>query len=277
MGMHRSGTSILARSLSGLGLFLGFRLQRNHEAILFRRYNDHLFTLSGARWDQPGPARVLEEPEGLGGALAPRLEEAVSSYQSLSYLGPARYLKYRGLPGISEPWGWKDPRNTFLLGLWLRVFPGARVIHLVRHGVDVAASLRRRHQDRFTLYETASLKAVASMRSPPNPAASLRCATLHGGFTLWQDYLAQGRAALDRLLPEERALELRFETLALEPEDTLRRAAEFSGLEVSPRQLRTAAGEIRGERAQPWREDPELLGFAREVRVDLEAEGYGDS
>jgi len=275
MGMHRSGTTLLARSLSGLGVFLGSRRQRNEEAVLFRRYNDHLFALAGARWDHPGPARIWEENEGPGTVLAERLRQATSSYQAYAFLGPARYLKYKGLNRISQPWGWKDPRNTYLLDFWLRVFPHARVIHMTRHGVDVAASLRRRHEDRFRIYRRSSLKGIASLKSPPNPAASLRCATLQGGFTLWQEYLTQGRRVLDRLSLGDRAIEIRFEALAAEPEKSLRGIASFAGLDPDPGRLADLAREISPERSQAWRKDPELRTFAVEVQTSLEAQGYG--
>jgi hypothetical protein len=46
-------------------------------------------------------------------------------------------------------WGWKDPRNSITLPVWLKLFPDARVIHIVRNGVDVAESLYRRQQRGF--------------------------------------------------------------------------------------------------------------------------------
>jgi len=274
MGMHRSGTSILARSLSRLGLFLGARVQRNEEAILFRRYNDHLFTLAGARWDHPGPARVWEDPDGPGAAVAVRLGEAVSSYQSASYLGARRYLRYRSLEGLGEAWGWKDPRNTFLVDLWLRVFPGARVIHLVRHGVDVAASLRQRHRRHLRLYQEGSFRGLSALRSPPNPAVSLRCAGLQGGFTLWQEYVAQGKTALERASSSNPVLDLRFETLVRDPVECLSRVAEFAGLLPPVEKLRLAAAEINPDAAEGWKRDPELRSFAATLGEPLEAEGY---
>ena len=57
------------------------------------------------------------------------------------FLGWKRYLAYRSLERFDQPWGWKDPRNVFTLPLWLRVFPEAKIIYIVRNGVDVAASL----------------------------------------------------------------------------------------------------------------------------------------
>ncbi|MBW1793701.1 MAG: sulfotransferase [Deltaproteobacteria bacterium] len=41
-------------------------------------------------------------------------------------------------------WGWKDPRTTLTLPLWLKLFPKARIIHVIRNGIDSALSLWRR-------------------------------------------------------------------------------------------------------------------------------------
>lgn len=274
LGMHRSGTSVLARSLSSLGLFLGARVQRNEEAVLFRRYNDHLFTLAGARWDHPGPARIWEAEDGPGAGVERRLADAIASYQCASYLGARRYLKYRGLETISEPWGWKDPRNTFLVDLWLRIFPGARVIHLIRHGVDVAASLRRRHQRYLDVYRDGSIRGLSALRSPPNPAVSLRCGSLQGGFTLWKEYVTQGRMALERATRDHPVLDLRFETLTQDPRESLTRVSEFAGLSPAPERLEAAARTIEAGPAESWKRDPELRSFAATVREPLDSEGY---
>ena len=37
--------------------------------------------------------------------------------------------------------GWKDPRNTFTLDLWLKLFPNAKIINIMRHPLDVSQSL----------------------------------------------------------------------------------------------------------------------------------------
>jgi len=42
IGMSRSGTSMLTRMLDELGLFVGKKLTKNHEALFFRKINDWL-------------------------------------------------------------------------------------------------------------------------------------------------------------------------------------------------------------------------------------------
>ncbi len=44
----------------------------------------------------------------------------------------ARSNRYKRTNGL-KAWGWKDPRNTFTLPMWLSIFPKARVLHVLRN------------------------------------------------------------------------------------------------------------------------------------------------
>jgi len=55
LGMHRSGTTMVAELLDHLGLFLGEELESNHEALYFLELNAELFRRCNATWDQPLP------------------------------------------------------------------------------------------------------------------------------------------------------------------------------------------------------------------------------
>src|SRR3990172_2296953 len=60
MGMHRSGTSLVAEILRALGVFLGHRLDEHTESIFFTNINDWLLGLAHASWDHPLPFRNLQ-------------------------------------------------------------------------------------------------------------------------------------------------------------------------------------------------------------------------
>ena len=57
LGAHRSGTSALSRVLDELGVFVGSRLDSNHESWFFLRLNVWLLSRCGGRWDHPAPFR----------------------------------------------------------------------------------------------------------------------------------------------------------------------------------------------------------------------------
>jgi hypothetical protein len=150
IGMHRSGTSLLSRMLEDLGLFLGKIKDENHEAVFFQAINDWLLWQAGGAWDNPTPIQLLlDNPE-----MSERTSDYIRHYlltspRAASYVGWLNYLRHRCLVPLTRPWGWKDPRNTFTLPIWLSIFPRAKIIHLHRSGMDVALSLRRRGRQEF--------------------------------------------------------------------------------------------------------------------------------
>jgi hypothetical protein len=275
IGMHRSGTSLVTASLELLGLFAGRTKDRNDEAVFFRRLNDWLLRQCGAAWDHPSPVRLLVERAEVRSLAAGYLAHVVRSVRTIGYLGWAPYLRHRGLTSLPFVWGWKDPRTTFTLPVWTDVFPEARVIHVLRHGVDVAASLRARHR------RALARRAEAFRRRKPIYSVwakrtgftdSLRCATLEGGFSLWEEYVDQGRALVQDL--GSRALELRYEDLVEDPVGRLRDLALFCGLAPTHLRLNEAAGAVDARRSLAFRGDAELEAFSEAAADRLRERGY---
>jgi hypothetical protein len=132
LGMHRSGTSLIARLLDELGLFQGAELQEDHESVYFLEVNDLFLRRIGAAWDNPAPAReFLENPQALD-LTARCLAADLCSKHLKGFLGLKRYFKTRSLAKLDQPWGWKDPRTVFTLPAWLALFPlpaGAAGVH----------------------------------------------------------------------------------------------------------------------------------------------------
>jgi len=62
---------------------------------------------------------------------------------TVDYLGASDYLVNRSIVNLRYPWGWEDPRHTFMLPLRLSLFPRARVVCIERDGIDVAQLLGR--------------------------------------------------------------------------------------------------------------------------------------
>ena len=59
IGMHRSGTGMLARALHECGVFMGRERSSHDEALFFLRINQRIFRLAHADWDNPGAVRYL--------------------------------------------------------------------------------------------------------------------------------------------------------------------------------------------------------------------------
>jgi hypothetical protein len=275
IGMHRSGTSMLARLLEELGMFFGAAKDENNEALFFQGLNEWLLGQCGGRWDNPAAfnqyfwrnAETVKWTELY-------LRNLLVSPRAVQFLG-ARYA-LRGILGLETPWGWKDPRNTFTLPLWLRIFPEAKVVSIERNGVDVAQSLRAREINILNnaprSYRRNRLAFFLRLRRS-GFAHSPRCLVLEDGFALWEEYTSQARAAMDQM-QAKRVLALRYEDILADPVKWLGQSADFCGLKASQNQIENAVKNIRTDRANAYESDLELANFAAERSAALSARGY---
>ncbi len=139
-GMHRNGTSALARTLSLLGAALPQDLVPANEGNPHGHWepqgmvdlNDRMLADAGS--DLYGVADIA--PEWFDSEAAARFTDAAAQLVTRSF-GDAPLIVL------------KDPRTALLAPVWNRALAGAgyRVVHVLplRHPADVAESLRRRH------------------------------------------------------------------------------------------------------------------------------------
>ncbi len=137
-GMHRSGTSMVARLLNLCGLYLGpqekiMPPQPDNpkgfwENLDFVQLNDEILARLGGGWDFL-PSSVTDGWE-LEPAFIPLKSRAAEV---------AREFVDR------EPWGWKDPRTSLAFPFWKSLFPNLKVVICLRNPLEVALSLRERN------------------------------------------------------------------------------------------------------------------------------------
>lgn len=271
IGMHRSGTRLAAQILERLGVFMGADQQGDSESVTFMLINEGILHQCGAFWSEPMSAHfALSQPE-----FVERL--AASNRQTLSaqignFIGSSGWRPGQTLEG-SRPFGWKDPRNTFTLPVWKRVFPNLRALHIVRHGIDVAASLARRHSK--------ALRAASGERVPPaltvirddalGVLSSRRGWTLAESLTMWEQYVEKARLEMADL--NGRSLELRFEDLLERPSQVVPGVAAFCGTAHTAEDS-TVYESLEADRAYAFRRNAELVDFADQSRDVLERFGY---
>lgn len=278
IGMHRSGTSALTRLLQQSGLFMGRGASRNEEAVFTNAINAWLFRQASASWDRPESIDDLFADDAVWPALTDYLGGIVRGPAAARFLGAARWLRWGRLDRVGQPWGWKDPRNTWTLPLWLELFPDARVVHIVRHGVPVAESLRTRRaravEARLARYRRRRRWACLNPRAPKAAGfgGQPRCRTLEGGFSLWEAYVRRASAHVERL--GNRALQLGYEDLVEAPRENLGAVLDFCELRVDERRVTAAAAGLDAGRAHAWRDDERLQRFAADVSDRLGALGY---
>lgn len=126
LGMHRSGTSLLASWLQCCGLFIGHQLMPAGIGNKKGHFEDEQFvklhrlllrenTYPWQRWSR-----------------LPDFEQAAAALVSTV------------LTQHQQPWGWKDPRTCLFIDKWHQVFPDARAVVIFRKPEDVVDSLIRR-------------------------------------------------------------------------------------------------------------------------------------
>jgi hypothetical protein len=136
LGMHRSGTSLVARLLNLLGVYLGpdehlMEATSNNprgywEHRQITNLDEEVLARLGGSWDEPPSISVdvFAVPE-----LADLRREARAIVDSDFADSPL--------------WGWKDPRTCLVLPFWQLVVPPSRYILCLRNPLDVARSLAR--------------------------------------------------------------------------------------------------------------------------------------
>ena len=280
VGMHRSGTSMLTRQLSALGIFVGADCGPNSESAFFYRANLRLLDFAGASWFRPAPMGELLRDSSRRQRLVAWLRRRCCSRKVRAYLGDSG--RPQRLNDLAEPWGWKDPRNTLTLSLWLQLFPDAKVIHLVRNGIDVAQSLmdreRREQEDlaqrrvepwlrkRLRIFSL-RFRDVERQEKPPFD-------NLQQAFSLWCEYLEFGEQTLKSAKPGN-LITIRYEDLLDSPNSHLRAIADFLGLTISDTALFDVASGIDRERRFAFLDDHELLDAYQTCRSHRMMKQFG--
>lgn len=163
IGMHRSGTSVLARLLNLLGIYFAPEgmgtgaNQENPKGFWERRdvraLNDHVLHSVGCDWNRVSRLDLDSIPAPLAAEFEKRAAQIVLSMDA------------------NRPWFIKEPRLCVLLPLWRRVLETPICIHILRHPVEVASSLKTRNgiplPAGLALWEYYNRSALASMRDLP--------------------------------------------------------------------------------------------------------------
>jgi hypothetical protein len=272
LGMHRSGTSMVSELLDELGLFVGRNLQDDHESTFFLDLNDQLMKRVSASWDHPRPLLDFLSCEEAVRMTATAVEADLSTRRIKGFLPKG------SLENFDKPWGWKDPRTVFTLPLWLKIFPQAKLVYIIRNGIDVARSLMVREKKLLKLRSERfeGRMKTRSLRSYLDRAGykgSPRCLTMAGGFDLWEEYVLQADANLKRISNPIHAV--KYEDILAEPKKRLTELAKFCGLDPSANQIETSIRQIDGSRAMAFTSDPFSAAFYETVKTNRWMKSFG--
>lgn len=275
LGMHRSGSSLLVRCMENLGFFAGVSRDQNAESEFFQVLNRWVFWQVNATWDNPFCFRFVND--FVRDAIVRALELSVASPDRQIFLGSEMAGRFHDLRKLDFPWGWKDPRNTFTVEFWAKIFPTMRIIHIHRNPIDVAASLR----DRAIKHREAMASRMAAQGLAPMVAGnvqfqpSLRVENLEEGIKLWEEYTEKAISVCAAF--GQNALSVRYEDLLDRPSAALAEIAGFAGLYASEGLVAEQARTINASRRYAFTDNPELTSSYQRVRRHplVERLGYG--
>jgi GT2 family glycosyltransferase len=213
-GMHRSGTSMVAKLLYVSGLYLGpedellpatpDNADGHWENVHFIELNDKILNEFGGGWDYPP---LL--PDGWCGG-GTDCQSAPQRLLPLREKAAALVQQFRD----HEPWGWKDPRTSLTLPFWQSLLPGLKVVICLRNPLEVALSLRRRGWSSYAL-----------------------------SLDLWRIY----NAHILRDVPPERRIITHYDRYSFDPEPELRRVLAFLDMSASQENLRHGCSAAKTE------------------------------
>ena len=183
LGMHRSGTSAIARILNLMGVYFGGehvgtgRSDQNVKGFWERRdvrdLNDDLLFSFGCDWD----------------CVADFDRDALSTETMSAYVDAAADIVLN--MDAHRPWFIKEPRLCLLFPIWRQVLETPFCIHVLRNPLEVAHSLKARNgipiRTGLALWEIYNLHAL-------NSSAGLRRV-----FVSYEDLMENSSVVVERL------------------------------------------------------------------------------
>ncbi|MBT3759521.1 MAG: sulfotransferase [Candidatus Marinimicrobia bacterium] len=278
IGMHRSGTTMLAKFLGELGVFMGNDKEKNYESKFFQKLNKWMLSVAGCSWDNPDGFGLLLDNRDILSIINSRIENTVNSLFLYQFFGAFKFIKNRSLFNLNSPWGWKDPRTTITLPIWLKLFPNAKIIYITRHGVDVANSLYTREM-RFikdnqnyllTQFNQRLTSILPIIRG--GIVSSTVCQTFDRSFGLWMRYMEIGEGHVAKY--NDSILTIRYESLLENPDEILNQILTFSDIEAEDEKIQELCNRIKKNRNKAYRNDDKLMEYAKLKSPELSRFGY---
>lgn len=146
LGMHRSATSLVAGGISNtvdMGSNSG-----HYENQEIKKINQSILKLFNGKWDNPPPELLHCLVRFQESGIIDRMKKALSKYEQPRWIEPLI--------------GWKDPRTTLTIRLWLPYLENPHFICCYREPLEVAKSLQKRNG--FTIEKGLKLAKIYNDR-----------------------------------------------------------------------------------------------------------------
>ncbi|WP_373092301.1 sulfotransferase [Zhongshania sp.] len=257
LGMHRSGTTMLSKMLVESGYYPGWSLEENNEPTYIIKKNNEILHSAGCNWDFPYHFQSYLTDRRRK-YLCEWLMQDILSFRSVTFFGPAMWLRRERMLNDKRNLLVKDPRSSITFPIWKMVFPNLKVLHIRRHGVDVAKSLAVR----------AEKMLAKRMGEIPLPRG-LRVDDIRYGLELWDFYEKSCNDAMSSVAPGH-VLSVSYEDILTTPDKTFAQIEQFLNVRFSPE----SKAKVNSGRAYSFVRDLELVALSEEYSDVLKAHGY---
>ncbi|WP_456397904.1 sulfotransferase [Desulfurobacterium sp.] len=264
IGMHRSGTSLISRILEKCGIFMGKNKDENNEAFFFLNFNYWIFRQANATWDNP--YNYTKTSESFKNLMTKLAKKYIRSIRRIEFLGLKQGLKYKSLKEIDFPWGWKDPKNSFTLDIWLKVFPDAKIIHIYRNPIDVAESLRKRTLNEKKKFKWNIKKEIKFFFRTGHLGFgnSERVENIKEGIKLWKEYISN----IFKLEKQYNLnmMHVKYENFLENPEKITKDILKELNIDYEIQTVRNAINGINTNRRYAFLKDDNLYQIYKEIQ-----------
>jgi len=205
-----SGSRLLARLIEASGVFMGANQNDSKDSLDVLKLVEHLVTRNYPDYAPLWDGRAAGDKE-----LPSLIREVFSS----------RLGRFDG----RRPWGWKLCETSFILPVVDFLFPDAKYIHLIRDGRDVAFCDHRAPNRPFWKKIYFNTDRIAAWRGLQFHRRDYEKRSHIYNALHWVNSVTVGRFYSAML--RERCLEIRYEDLCGDFENTARRVLAFTGAE----------------------------------------------
>ncbi len=248
-----SGSRLLARVLAAAGVFMGAHRNESEDAMAIA---DLIFYLVREYYPDYSP---LWRDGARDAGLPPLIRDAMR-----------RHLQ--GFTDGSRPWGWKLCETAYAVPVIDFLFPGAKFIHLIRDGRDVAFCDHHAPGDALWKKIYFDTPHIATWRGYALSGPAYRRRSYVYNALHWVNSVRVGRTYGAML--RERYLEVHYEALCANFRDTVSRVLAFAGVQGADHVVTELQADVRTDsigkhrRQRWWRlrrvlaiEKPELLSL----------------
>lgn len=216
-----------------------------------------------ASWDQPYNMNFLDDK--IINQITNAIIRPLKDIRAMEYLGLRYYLKYRDIRKLDFPWGWKDPRTTFTIDIWKKIFPHAKILHIYRNPIDVAESLRKREEELDSKFQMTFSKKMKEylLKGKIGYKSSARLKYIHEGIFLWKQYIEKS-LSVEKTYHD--VLRIKYEDLLAEPKTLLEKIFDFTEIPYSKKDVEKSLNTFRKDRKYAFLKNDNLVKIYDEIR-----------